>query len=304
MHHGPPASPRLLILITSWLALASLALAEPTTVRDDLGQTLSFNSPPQRIVSLSPGLTETLFALGLDDAVVGVSDFCNYPDAALAKPRVGGIHPNFEAIVALKPDLVVSTGGVAMRETATRLERFGIPMLGFEAETVEAVLSRIALLGQLTGRQDAATDLVATLRRRLNTVMARVPQGLAPRVVYLVDEEPYITVGPKSFLYDVLIKAGGRPFETSPTQSYPRISLEAIIAFNPEVIFFSGDSDRIPEERVAAWQRWRRIAAVRRGRLYAIPRDLLNRPGPRIIDAIEYMASILQARSELSEERP
>jgi iron complex transport system substrate-binding protein len=171
-------------------------------------------------------------------------------------------------------------------------------MLGFEAATVEEVLSRITLLGELTNRHDAATDLVSTLRRRLGAVMARVPQGRAPRVLYLVDEEPYITVGPKSFLYDVLIKAGGRPFETGPTQSYPRISLEAIIAFDPEVIFFSGDSDRIPEDRIAAWQRWHRITAVRAGRLYAIPRDLLNRPGPRIISAIEYVESKLQVKNE------
>ncbi len=283
---------------------AAIAAAEPVTVRDDIGQTLRFSRAPQRIVSLAPGVTEILFALGLDQAIVAVSDFCNYPDTALSKPRVGGIHPNFEAIVALRPDLVVSTGGVAVQESARRLKEFGIPVMGVEADSVETILDRIAMLGEVTGRRDAATELVTRLRRRLAAVVARQTQAPPPRVLYLIDENPYLTVGPKSFLYDALINSGGRPFDTGRNESYPRVGLEPIIRFDPEVIFFTGESDLVPEERIAAWQRWRQISAVKTGRLYAIPRDLVNRPGPRIIDAIEFLASKLRATRDGSEPRP
>ncbi len=290
-----PLCRSLLPLVLLLILTASPAAAWPLSVRDDIGQTLRFGAPPQRIVSLAPGVTEILFQLGLNDAIVGVSDFCNYPEAALSKPRVGGIHPNVEAIVALKPDLVVSTGGVAVQESARRFKEFGIPVMGVEADSIEAILERIALLGEVTGSRDAATELVARLRKRLDAVVANRPPGPPPRVLYLIDENPYLTVGPKSFLYDALLQSGGRPFETGRNESYPRVGLEPIVGFDPEVIFFTGESDQVPEERIAAWQQWRQITAVKTGRLYAIPRDLVNRPGPRIIDAIEFLASKLQA---------
>jgi iron complex transport system substrate-binding protein len=300
----PFPSSRSLIALVLIVSTALPAAAGPLTIRDDIGQTLHFSTPPKRIVSLAPGVTEILFQLGLSDAIVGVSDFCNYPEAALSKPKVGGIHPNVEAIVALKPDLVVSTGGVAVQESARRFKEFGIPVMGVEADSIEAILDRIVLLGEVTGRRDAATELVARLRRRLDAVIARRSTGPPPRVLYLIDENPYLTVGPKSFLYDALVKSGGRPFETGRHESYPRVGLEPIIGFDPEVIFFTGESDLVPEERIAAWQRWRQITAVKTGRLYAIPRDLVNRPGPRIVDAVEFLASKLQAPHDISSDPP
>jgi iron complex transport system substrate-binding protein len=284
--------------------MASFAAAEPLTIRDDLGQTLRFERTPQRIVSLSPALTEILFALELDDSIVGVSDFCNYPQAALTKPKAGGIAPNFEAVVALKPDLVVSTGGVAMRNVAQQLARFRIPLMGVEADSVESILTRITLLGLVTDRREAAATMVDDMRRRLAAIAANRPGAASPRVLYLVDDEPPITIGPKSFLYDVLIKAGGTPFETGPSESYPRVGMEAIVRFDPEVIFFAGDSDTGASAHAATWQRWNRISAVHSGRMYAIPRDLINRPGPRIIEAIEFIASKLQAVDQETRRAP
>ena len=300
-----PSRPRrFLPLLPALLLCASIASATPLSVRDDLGRTLHFDAPPQRIVSLSPGVTEILFMLGLDDAIVGVSDFCNYPAAALSKPRVGGVNPNIEAIAALTPDLVVSTGGVGMRETARRMDRLGVPFLGVEADSVEAVLTRITMLGDITGRREAATAAVTRLRERLAAVAARRSSSPPVRVLYLIDENPYLTIGPKSFLYDVLIKAGGRPFETGPTGSYPRVGLEPILRFDPEVIFFTSESEQVPEERIAAWRRWDQVSAVKTGRLYSVPRDLVNRPGPRIIDAIEYFASKLHVSHDGSKAAP
>ncbi|MFZ5877161.1 MAG: ABC transporter substrate-binding protein [Nitrospirota bacterium] len=281
------------LVIVALIASVAVADAEPLVVRDDLGQTLRFDRAPRRIVSLSPALTEMLFAIGLDDAIVGVSDFCNYPPAALDKPKVGGIQPNFEAVVALKPDLVVSTGGAAMRNVAQQLARFHVPVLGVEADSVESILARVTLLGRVTGRDDAAAALVNDMRRRLAAIAANRSDAPAPRVLYLVDDVPTITIGPKSFLYDVVIKAGGKPLETGPSESYPRVGMEAIVRFDPEVIFFAGDSDAGAAEHAAAWQRWSGISAVNADRMYAIPRDLVNRPGPRIIDAVEFIAAML-----------
>ncbi|MFZ5862857.1 MAG: ABC transporter substrate-binding protein [Nitrospirota bacterium] len=297
-----PPLPRIVVLVL--FTFVAVAAAEPLVVRDDLGQTLRFDRTPQRIVSLSPALTEILFALGLDEAIVGVSDFCNYPEAALHRPKVGGIAPNFEALIALTPDLVVSTGGAGMGETARRLDRFGIPLMGVEADSVESILARITLLGKVTGRNASAAALVDDMRGRLAAIAARRFTAAAPRVLYLIDDEPPITVGPKSFLYDVLIKAGGRPFESGPRESYPRVGIEAVVRFDPEVIFFAGDSDRGASAHAARWRRWDRIAAVKTGRMYAIPYDLINRPGPRIIEAIEFLARKLHPDNQDVERAP
>jgi len=285
-----------LILFT--LCAAIPAHAESLAIDDDLGRTHVFPKPPRRIVSISPGLTETLFALGLDDAVVGVSDFCDFPEAARARPKVGGVSPNLEVIVGLRPDLVLGTGGIGMREFAARMDRLGIPALGFEPTSIDAVFERILRLGKITDRQAQAQELVVRLRRRLDAVTSRRPTGSPPRVLYLVDEDPYITVGRGSFLYDVLIKAGARPFDGG-TTAYPRIGMEAIVGFDPEVIFFADDTPDGGERRLPAWRRWNVISAVRSGRLYAIPRGLVNRPGPRIIDAVEVIDSKLKAQHDL-----
>jgi iron complex transport system substrate-binding protein len=283
------------LAVVALIASVAVSDAEPLVVRDDLGQTLQFDRPPSRIVSLAPAVTEMLFAIGLDDAIVGVSDFCNYPPAALEKPKVGGIQPNFESVVALKPDLVVSTGGAAMRDVARQLARFHIPLLGVEPDSLDAILARITLLGRVMDRRDAAAALADDMRRRLATVAAGRSGAAAPRVLYLVDDTPPITIGPKSFLYDVIVKAGGAPFETGPNESYPRVGMEAIVRFDPEVIFFAGDSNAGAAEHAASWRRWTAISAVRSNRMYAIPRDLVNRPGPRVIEAIEFIASTLHA---------
>jgi iron complex transport system substrate-binding protein len=182
-----------------------------------------------------------------------------------------------------------------MREAARRLERFHIPLMGIEAKSVDSTLAQITLLGEVTGRHEAAAALANDMRGRLAAIAARRSNAAPPRVLYLVDDEPVITIGPRSFLYDVLIKAGARPFPTGPNESYPRVGLEAIVRFDPEVIFFAGDSETAAAAHAARWRRWNRITAVSAGRLYSIPRDLVNRPGPRIIEAIDYIASKLQA---------
>ncbi|MBI3607034.1 MAG: cobalamin-binding protein [Nitrospirae bacterium] len=283
-----PLSPLILFILCAVFP----AHAEPLTIHDDLGRTHVFPQPPRRIVSISPGLTETLFALGLGDAVVGVSDFCDFPEAARAKPKVGGVSPNIEVIVGLRPDLVLGTGGIGMREFAARMDRLGIPALGFEPTSIDAVFDRILRLGAITDRRPQAQKLVEGLQDRLDTVTSRRPTGSSPRVLYLVDEDPYITVGRGSFLYDVLIKAGGRPFDGG-TTGYPRIGMEAIVGFDPEVIFFADDTPDGGERRLTTWRRWKTISAVRSGRLYAILRGLVNRPGPRIVDAVEVIADKL-----------
>ncbi len=290
-----PFSP--LILLALCAAVAAQAASLP--IEDDLGRTHVFVQPPRRIVSISPGITETLFALGLDDVIVGVSDFCDFPEAARAKPKVGGVTPNIEAIVGLRPDLVLLTGGIGMREVAARMDRLGIPALGFEPTSIDAVFDRILRLGHITGRIKQAQELVERLRGRLDTVASHRSPASSPRVLYLVDEDPYITVGRGSFLYDVLIKAGARPFDGG-LYAYPRIGIEAIVGFDPETIFFADDTPDGGQRRLASWQRWKAISAVRSGRLYAIPRGLVNRPGPRIVDAVEAIASKLDVSHDVS----
>ena len=201
-------------------------------------------------------------------------------------------------IVGLRPDLVLGTGGIGMREIAARKDRLGIPALGFEPTSIDAVFDRIIQLGSITDRRPQAHELVDRLRNRLDTVTSRRSPGPPPRVLYLVDEDPYITVGAGSFLYDVLIKAGAQPFEGG-TNAYPRIGMEAIVGFDPEVMFFADDTPDGGKQRLPAWRRWSTISAVSSGRLYAIPRGLVNRPGPRIVDAVEVIAAHLHVSPDV-----
>lgn len=264
---------------------------------------LSLGAQPKRIVSTSPGLTEILFALGLDDRIVGVSEYCRYPQKALAKPKVGSfLQPNLEAITALRPDLVlIIKNPVRLRQ---KLEALGLKVEELDLETMPGILAAIDFLGIRTGRKQQAAALRADLEQRLAAVKNSVK--IRRRVTFLVGRTPQrlegmIAVGPGSYLDELMRAAGGdNIFADSPTM-YPKISVEQLLARDPDFLFEMGDAvhEGIPlgkyrENVLEVWARLPWLRAVREKRVYPINDSIFVVPGPRFAEAAERFAAMLR----------
>ncbi len=279
------------------LALGVLLLphaASALTVTDQTGRRVVLPAPPARIVSLVPSVTETVFTIGAQDRLVGVTDFCDYPAAARQKPSVGGmVAPSLEGIVALKPDLVIATTAGNRHETFDELARLKIPVYLVNPVSSSDVLDLIGRLGHLTDRGPAADRLVGTLRERIEAVSGRVAGRPRPRVLYVLWPDPLIVPGRGALVSELIALAGGDSVTADGGQGYPRYSVEAALARNPEVILIaSHDAARSPLMR-AKWERFTQVPAVSAGRLYTLDGNLMHRYGPRMVDGLEVLARLL-----------
>lgn len=267
----------------------------PIEVKDETGRTVRIPQPVRRIVSLAPSVTETLFALGAGDRLVGDTDFCDYPPEAKRKAHVGGpISPNIEAVAALHPDLVVATREINRPDSVRSLERLGIPVYATDPQTVEQVLTSTERLGDLLGASDAARSLVAKLRQRLGEVDRRLAGLPAKNVLMIVWLDPLMSVGRNTFMDDALRRAGARSVIDSP-QSWPSIDLEEVIRRQPDYLIISNDNARQVQRELAELQSrpgWRRLDAVRNRRIIVLSEGL-SHPSPRLVDGIEQLAHAL-----------
>ncbi len=257
---------------------------------------------PQRIVSTVPGLTEILFALGLGDRVVGVSEYCRFPAAALTKPKTGSfLQPNLEVIAALRPDLVLIIRNPV--RLGPRMQAMGMKVEEIDLETLPGILEAILRVGELTGKQKEA----ATLRRGIEARMEAVRRGVKQRrrAVFLVGRTPQrlegmVAVGPKSYLEELMKLAGGDNIFADAPAMYPKISVEQLLARDPDVIFEMGDSvhegieqSRYREDVLAVWARLPGLRAVRENRVYPLNDNIFVVPGPRFVEAAERFAQML-----------
>jgi len=266
-------------------------------LRDMLGREITLARPPARIVSLVPSVTETAFALGGEARLVGVSDFCDWPPAARAKPHVGGmINPSLETIVALKPDLVVGTDEGNREETFLQLRRLGLPVYVVHARRVAEMYDLIARVGELTGRQDAVAPLVTGIERRIEAVRASVRALPAPRVLYVLWPDPLLVPGRDSHLTELIELAGGRSITAAEPVSYVRFSIEAAVARAPEVIVLADHASGASTAGRAAPEKWQALTsvpAIRAGRLYSVDLSILHRYGPRVPEGLEILARMI-----------
>ena len=261
-------------------------------VTDETGRRVSVPQPVRRVVSLAPSLTETLYALGAQGLLVGVTDYCDYPPEAQTKPKVGGpINPNLEQVVALKPDLVLVTKSINRRETVEALERLGVAAYVADARTVEGVLTSTARVAEVVGAREAGEALVTSLRARLAELKrllgARPPQ----RVLFIVWSDPLISVGRETFLADALRWAGARSVVDT-AQDWPRLSLEEVVRLQPDYLVFAGSHPEKGEREFAALRDrsgWRNLEAVRQRRIVVVS-EAVNRPSPRLVEAIFELA--------------
>jgi cobalamin transport system substrate-binding protein len=251
---------------------------------DEIGRTILVKPEPKRIVSLAPSITETLFALGLGDRIVGVTSYCDYPPEATAKEKVGDTQrPSIERIIALKTDLVIASTASQLQQFVHNLEDVGTPVYVSDPRGMDGVLESIAKIGELTGTQRRAHQLTTELQGRLEKVQSLLSGAERPRVLFILASNPLITIGAKSFITDLINRAGGRSISEDITGDYPQYSLETAVAKRPEVILLeTGEADLPP--------RLKETPAGRSGRVFHIDENLLLRPGPRIVEGLEEMA--------------
>ncbi len=271
--------------------------AAPSTARmvtDQTGRRVDVPENPQRLISLAPSITETLYALGFGDRIVGDTEYCDYPPEARLKPHVGALlNPSLEKIVSLKPDLVLGIAEANRRETADQLDRLGIPLYGLTAHTVDETLNSIEDLGQVLGQREQARSLVERLRRRLEVVKQNVAGQPRPRVLFVVWYRPLITAGPHTFIADAIRWAGGATIADDLSGEWPRLGLEDALHRDPDIILFSRSESFSPAlDEFQQLPGWKDFRAVKNHRLYFIS-DTINRPSPRLIDALEEVEHIL-----------
>jgi iron complex transport system substrate-binding protein len=275
--------------VTSAGAAASSAMHEVT---DEVGRTVRVPVNPQRIISLAPSLTETLYALHVEDRLVGDTVYCDYPVDAQKKAKVGGvIDPNLEQIAALHPDLVLVTKGANRLETVRALDALGIPSYATDPHSVDEIISSTRKLAEVlnipeTGR--AVSEDLQTRLEELHTMLKSVPPK---RVLFVVWTEPLISVGKDTFIADALRRAGAVSIVES-SQDWPQISLEEIAKLQPDYLVFAASHTDIGErnfEELKDRAGWRILEAVQKRR-FAVISEAVIRPAPRIVSAIEELA--------------
>ena len=289
------------VLFLSGLPLRAQSLtpappsAVPPAMRevvDEFGRTVRVPQLPSRIVSLAPSLTETLYALGVQDRLVGDTDYCDYPPDAQKKRKVGGpINPNLEEIAALHPDLVLVTKEINRLDTLRALDTLGIPAYATRAQNVDEILSTTQKLADLLGVPETGKSLTADLQARLAVLHAKLEAIPPSRVLFIVWTHPLISVGKNTFIADALRKADAASIVDA-TQDWPQMNLEEVVRLQPDYLVFAAshaDSAARDFESLASLPSWRLLDAVRNHR-FAVISDAVNRPAPRIVSAIEDLA--------------
>ena len=254
-------------------------------VTDDLGRQILVGKPIDRVVSLAPSLTESIFAVGAGDKLVGVTTYCNYPEEARSKEKVGDTQtPNIERIVALKPDVVFVSTASQLEAFMNTLADQGIAVYVMDAKSLNDIFEDLRTLGSLLGTEASANALVADLDKRVKEISVSEPV----RVFVQISNEPLFTIGKDSFLTELVAKAGGISVTRDVPSGYPKLSKETASAMDPDVIILSDSEDNREPNAV-----FKSSDAVKNGRVYRIDADIISRPGPRLVDALEQIAEFL-----------
>jgi iron complex transport system substrate-binding protein len=271
----------------------------PMTVTDDLGRTITLDKAPERIVSLAPSNTEILFDLGLGDKLVGDTIYDNYPAAAADKPHVGGYSDiDIEKVVSLSPDLILAED-IHKMEVIPALEKLGFKVYALVPHDLAEITASVTTIGALTGTSARASIIVDDMNKRVKAITdktASLTDAQRPSAMYVIWQDPLMSVGTDTPIYEMIAKAGGESIVQNQT-GFPTLSLESVIAADPVVVicnvdvsFEGGDAPLI---FIKTEPRLKTISAVVNGKVYGINADLTNRPVPRIVDGLEWIAGIL-----------
>ncbi len=270
---------------------------------DSLGRNVTLCALPMRIISLAPSITEMIYFLGLGDRLVGVTRFSYFPKEARKKPKVGAYTDiNVEKVITLNPDLVIATADGNKRGDVEMLEEAGIPVYVVNPRRIDQVLDTIERLGELCGVTGRAKGLVSYLRERVVRVVKAVRNRGRPLVLLVINARPLMSVNRDTIHHDIIQLAGGRNMTGDHPFTYPKLNMEEVIRKGPDVIIISsmergGEFEKARKE----WFRWPTLPAVRKGNVYLIHSDLIDRPASRIVNGLEEMARLIHPEVEWDE---
>ena len=284
------------------VGLLFLVPTEAEEIRDDLGETFSFSSVPMRVISLAPSNTEMLFALGVGDRIVGVTEYCNYPLEANSINKVAGFNTvNLEKVAQVKPELILAIRGNDM-ESLRSLRQLGIPVFSFDIQNLDQVSSALRRLGALLGVENRANTIADSLESRVRLVRREIKDVPdKPKVMWGFWGDPIYTAGAKTMIDDVIETAGGKNMGRLAKGAWPQISLETVVQWAPDVIITThvpGGVGHLLNEvnRLRKTDGWKLIPAVQSGRIHYVEADWLLRPGPRLVDALQSVAHLLHEK--------
>jgi iron complex transport system substrate-binding protein len=289
----------------------------PRTWPDRLGEPVTLPAPAQRLIALSPNLAEIVCAVGACDQLVAVTEFCDYPPAAAAKPKVGGIiNPDLEKILSVDPDLLLIAHGVDL-QVVKRVRELGVPVASFDPTSLQAILDVITRVGEMSGHEAEAAQLTTSLQEKTKAVRDRAALRKAgPRVLLMIAWDGLWVAGVQSFGNDAIETAGGvNALRSMPgvdqTKAWPQIPREALVVGAPEVVVFAGDSAQPALssgetllERLRRDPVWAELPAVQQGKVLQIDDDLITIPSPRLWEGLELLSQGLASAPANPSPRP
>ena len=258
-------------------------------IADDLGRPIKIPEKVERVVSLAPNLTENIFAVGAGDRLVGVTKFCNYPEDAQKIQQVGDtLNPNIETIIALKPQIVFVSTASQLETFMKTLEAQGITVFVTNPKDLNGVLANLRQLGEIFGTPERTTILLNELQERIIAVDEQTRDKPKTKTFVQISKEPLFTIGKESFLTEIIERAGGVSVTNTVATAYPKISKETALALNPDAIILSESPDNTEPNEV-----FKNSPAVKNKKVFKINADILSRPSPRLVDALEQIAEAL-----------
>ncbi len=266
-------------------------------VVDDAGRVVCLSAPAKRVVSLTPANTEIVFALGAGDALVGVTTYCDYPEEAKGKEKVGSItEVDLEAVVRLSPDLVLA-GSLTPKETVDRITELGYPVMVLDAKSLAQVVENVRKVALLLGREEAGEALASSMEeeiQRISSKVAGLPQDSRPRVFHVIWHDPLWTAGRNTFIHEFITLAGGRN-AAEDLEGYTTLDLEELIRRDPDIITVvsTHGGENFPYEFITSDSRLQVLQAVQKKKVFIVDSDIVSRPGPRVVMALRLFASIM-----------
>ncbi|MCX5749621.1 MAG: cobalamin-binding protein [Candidatus Saganbacteria bacterium] len=265
-------------------------------VIDESGEPYTAVHRPVRIISTMPSNTEILFALGLKDRIIGVTSQCNYPPEARKIKKIGGADLNIEQIISLNPDLIVMLGD-AQKNDVERLRRMHLPVFVINPQTLPGLIYSINILGQATGNKKEARDLSKKMQNEIYKISTQNRSRVKPKVFVMLWHNPLITAGNGTFIDDLITLAGGVNIASQMGVKYPIMNFEELIEQDPDFLIIAGKAkDEIT--RLKTSPKWRIIKAVKENNMLLIDSDIITRPSPRLMTALDLITSFIQKREQ------
>jgi iron complex transport system substrate-binding protein len=245
------------------------------------------HSSPERIISMAPSITETLFALGLGERVIAVSNFCNFPEEAQERPLIGGVlNPNWEVIISLSPDLVIAPQSSNLE---AGFKKYQIPSLFVRVDTLDDIFFALDKIGQATSKSDEAKIIIQNIKAEMEQTSQQVADFPRPKVLLVIAYQPLTAAGKGTYLDELITLAGGENILSKEEKGYPKVSMEEVVRRAPEIIL----NATFGSEKLDFWRRFGAIPAVKSGRIHNLESDSVVHPGPRVAEALQMIARLI-----------